>query len=138
MAHTYTQTQFVDLVMRKKIPLMVQHGIAAMTEGTYRILKTTKTGKVWRTTKRNKVQPKQVSATKTGMIEALNIVTSSFEDYGYLKARKEYIVLTATKGRKQNSLHIRETDSKRRSILFKRLFESKFATEIEEWKVINS
>lgn len=136
MGHKYNQEEVVDLVMQKKVPLLVRHGVIAMIEGTYRILKHTKTGKVWRTRERHLVRPKQVTATKEGFIAAFNIITSSFQDYNFIRARKDVIALTGH-GREQNALHLRETDSRRRTSLFTTFFENKFAKEIEEWKITN-
>lgn len=132
MSYEYRLEDIIDLIESKKVPLMVRHGIVAIWEGTYRVLKKTKTGKIWRTQERKDVYSRAVTRTKTGFLDAFNIITASFSDLGFIKARKDAIVMTAD-GKKQNSLHLRETDSRRRTMAFDRLYKKFFSSEITEY-----
>jgi hypothetical protein len=131
MAHTYTEEEIVELYMKKKLTLLVRHGTIAVWEGSQRILKKTKTGKIFRTRQRRDVES-PVPKNKSGFISAFNIIANQFTKYGFLSLTSD-VKLTG-KGRQQNALHLREVDSRRRTMAFERVFKKLFADEIEEYK----
>lgn len=127
----YNAMTIVALVEKKKVPLMVRHGVIAVWEGSRRVLKTTKDGKVWRTRQRVKFAP-PVSKDKKGFIGAFNIIASAFDEYGYVRSRSDVISLTGN-GKAQNALHLREVDSRRRTMAFNRVYGKLFKEEIKEF-----
>ena len=130
----YTSEEIVNLVMEKKVPLLVRHGIIAIWEGTYRYIKRTKGGNLWRTQIRFKVNSRSVSKNKQGFIDAFNIIMASFTEYGFLSKASQKIALTS-KGQMQNRLHLREVDSRRRTILFETIFNRLFSREITAYNL---
>lgn len=135
MAVKYNAAMIVKLVEEKKVPLMVRHGVIAVWEGTRRVLKTTKGGNVWRTRQRIKTAS-PVSKDKNGFVGAFNIISSAFEEYGYVRSLSENISLTGD-GRMQNALHLREVDSRRRTMAFNRVYSKLFKEDIKTYKLTN-
>lgn len=132
MSITYNAETIVKLVEKKKVPLLVRHGVIAVWEGSQRILKKTRTGKVFRTQQRRNVNERSVSRDKKGFIDAFNIISNQFMKYGHIKPTFESVDLTP-KGRKQNALHLRETDSRRRTMAFNRVYKKLFNKEIQQY-----
>jgi hypothetical protein len=132
MSTEYNAQTIVKLVEKKKVPLLVRHAVVAVWDGSRRVLKKTKTGKVFRTSQRKKVSSRPVSRDKKGFIDAFNIIASQFATYGHVRPTLESITLTG-KGRKQNSLHLRETDSRRRTMAFMRVYKKLFKEEIKTY-----
>jgi hypothetical protein len=123
----------VEFVMKKKVPFLVKHGVAAVWEGTYRYIKHTPRGDI-RTSKRIKVHTRSVTRTRQGFIDAFNIIAESFIDYGYLS---NVTFSLTSKGQQRNKIHLREVDARRRTSLFTGIFERYFKSEIEAYKLNN-
>lgn len=121
----------VKLVEKKKVPMMVRHGVIAVWEGSRRVLVTTKDGKVWRTRQRVKFAS-PVTKDQKGFIGAFNIIASAFAEYGYVRSKLEVISLTGS-GKQQNALHQREVDSRRRTMAFNRVYKKLFKDEIKQF-----
>lgn len=135
MSVTYEASTIVELVEKKRVPLLVRHGVIAVWDGSQRILKKTKTGKVWRTQQRRKTT-RSVTRDKQGFIDAFNIIANQFATYGHIKPTFESIDLTG-KGRQQNALHLREVDSRRRTMAFSRVYKKLFKDEIANYNQIS-
>lgn len=128
--HRYDAELIAELVMKKKVPMMVRHGIAAIWEGTRRVMKKTSSG-TWRTKQRVRFHS-PVTKTKQGFIDAFNIIMASFRNYDFISEASTNLT---GHGQEQNRLHQRETDSIRRTMLFNRIFQKYFKEEIEAYKL---
>jgi hypothetical protein len=133
----YEASTIVKLVEKKKVPLLVRHGVIAIWDGTRRVTKKTKNGKTLRTQQRVKAKERSVTRDKEGFIDAFNIITAQFSKYGHISPTMENVALTG-KGRRQNSLHLRETDSRRRTMAFVRVYKKLFKDEIAAYNQSNS
>lgn len=128
LTYKFDELQITDLAARKKLPLLVRHGIIAVYEGTYRILKY-KNGKVIRTKDRKLSSGYPlVPKSREGFILAFNFIVNRFTDLGFLKIVNGQISLSS-RGRTQNTLHLRETDSTIRTLAFNRVFKKYFGSE---------
>ena len=131
MRQRWDAPTIVEFVMKRKVPFLVRHGVAAVWEGTYRYIKHTARGPI-RTSIRIKVAHRSVSRTRQGFIDAFNIIAESFIDYGFLSN----ISFTLTsKGQERNKIHLREVDARRRTALFTAIFQRYFKNEIAAYKI---
>lgn len=121
----WTIPEMIEYVEKKKTSLLLRHGVIAVYAGTKRIV--TKEGK--RSIKRKRTGPRRVG--KQGFMDSWNIITNQFNTYGFFMTVKNPI-LTGT-GKKQNRLHMRDPDSKRRDILFHHTYQSLFKAEIKQF-----
>ena len=133
-SHVFTAEEIVVLVETHKVPILIRHGVAAVFEGTKRIVKKNKNGKEIRTSKRINVSHRAVSMDKKGFIGAFNIIASQFHEYGYVNTTKDGIILTGKKGRPRNTLHLRETDNGIRSLRFMTYYYFLLKKEIENYR----
>jgi hypothetical protein len=120
-----------EFVMKKKVPFLVKHGVAAVWEGTHRYIKQTRRGPL-RTSQRIKLRHPVVTKTRQGFIDAFNIIAESFIDYGFLT---NISFSLTSKGQARNKIHLRETDARRRTALFSAVFQRYFKKEIEAYNL---
>jgi hypothetical protein len=130
--HKYTAEDIVALYMKKRIPVLVKHGVAAIWEGTYRVIKQTSRGPI-RTKERKPVTTRSVTRTKQGFVDSFNIIMASFTNYNFLAQTVPGVL--STKGRQRNSLHLREVDSRRRTMIFEHLFARYFKEDVIAYKL---